>query len=45
MIGGVTSLWGAVGLSLAGCFLAVRAYDAGDLDGVGLLAAFASMGP
>jgi drug/metabolite transporter (DMT)-like permease len=37
------SLWGAVGLSLAGCFLVVRAYDAGDLDGVGLLAAFASM--
>jgi drug/metabolite transporter (DMT)-like permease len=36
-------LWGAVGLSLAGCFLVVRAYDAGDLDGVGLLAAFASM--
>jgi drug/metabolite transporter (DMT)-like permease len=37
------SLWGAVGLSLAGCFLVVRAYDAGDLDGVGLLAAFGSM--
>jgi drug/metabolite transporter (DMT)-like permease len=36
-------LWGAVGLSVAGCFLVVRAYDAGDLDGVGLLAAFASM--
>ena len=29
------SLWGAVGLSLAGCFLVVRAYDAGDLDTVG----------
>jgi drug/metabolite transporter (DMT)-like permease len=37
------SLWGAVALSLAGCFLVVRAYDAGDLDGVGLLAAFGSM--
>jgi drug/metabolite transporter (DMT)-like permease len=36
-------LWGAVGLSLAGCFLVVRAYDAGDLDAVGLLAALASM--
>jgi drug/metabolite transporter (DMT)-like permease len=37
------SLWGAVALSLAGCFLVVRAYDAGDLDAVGLLAALASM--
>ena len=37
------SLWGAVGLSLVGCFLVVQAYDAGALDGVGLLAAFASM--
>jgi drug/metabolite transporter (DMT)-like permease len=37
------SLWGAVGLSLAGCFLVVRAYDAGALDAVGLLAALASM--
>jgi drug/metabolite transporter (DMT)-like permease len=36
-------LWGAVGLSVAGCFLVVRAYDAGDLDTVGLLAAFGSM--
>ena len=33
------SLWGAVGLSVAGCFLVVRAYDAGGLDGLGLLAA------
>ena len=36
------SLWGAVGLSVAGCFLVVRAYDAGSLDGLGLLAAVAS---
>jgi drug/metabolite transporter (DMT)-like permease len=33
------SLWGAVGLSVAGCFLVVRAYDPGSLDGTGLLAA------
>jgi drug/metabolite transporter (DMT)-like permease len=37
------SLWGAVALSLAGCFLVVRAYDAGDLDAVGVVAAFGSM--
>jgi drug/metabolite transporter (DMT)-like permease len=37
------SLWGAVGLSLVGCFLVVEAYDAGDLDTVGLIAAFGSM--
>jgi drug/metabolite transporter (DMT)-like permease len=36
------SLWGAVALSLAGCFLVVEAYDAGDLDTVGVIAAFAS---
>jgi drug/metabolite transporter (DMT)-like permease len=36
------TLWGAVGLSLVGCFFVVRAYDAGDLDTVGLLAAFGS---
>jgi drug/metabolite transporter (DMT)-like permease len=36
------SLWGAVGLSLVGCFLVVRAYDTGDLDTVGVVAAFAS---
>jgi drug/metabolite transporter (DMT)-like permease len=36
------SLWGAVGLSLLGCFLVVEAYDAGDLDAVGLIAAFGS---
>jgi drug/metabolite transporter (DMT)-like permease len=37
------SLWGAVALSLLGCFLVVEAYDARDLDAVGLVAAFASM--
>ena len=37
------SLWGAVLLSLVGCFFVVRAYDAGDLDPVGVLAAFAAM--
>jgi drug/metabolite transporter (DMT)-like permease len=36
------SLWGAVGLSLLGCFLVVKAYDAGGLDAVGLIAAFGS---
>jgi drug/metabolite transporter (DMT)-like permease len=36
------SLWGAVGLSLLGCFLVVEAYDAGGLDAVGLVAAFGS---
>jgi len=35
-------LWGAVALSAAGCFLVVRAYDAGSLDGLGVLAAFAA---
>lgn len=34
------SLWGAVALSVAGCFLVVRAYDAASLDGIGVLAAF-----
>jgi drug/metabolite transporter (DMT)-like permease len=34
------SLWGAVGLSIVGCFLVVRAYDAGSLDGLGVAAAF-----
>jgi drug/metabolite transporter (DMT)-like permease len=33
-------LWGAVVLSAAGCFLVVRGYDAGELDGIGVLAAF-----
>jgi drug/metabolite transporter (DMT)-like permease len=36
------SLWGAVALSVAGCFFVVRAYDAGALDGLGVAAAFAS---
>jgi drug/metabolite transporter (DMT)-like permease len=35
-----SSLWGAVGLSVVGCFFVVRAYDAGDLDGLGVAAAF-----
>jgi drug/metabolite transporter (DMT)-like permease len=33
-------LWGAVLLSVAGCFFVVGAYDAGDLDGLGVAAAF-----
>ncbi|MDP9144663.1 MAG: EamA family transporter [Actinomycetota bacterium] len=37
------SLWGAVGLSLVGCFFVVRAYDVSGLDAVGVLAAFAAM--
>jgi drug/metabolite transporter (DMT)-like permease len=37
------SLWGAVALSLVGCFLVVRAYDTGGLDAVGVLAAFGAM--
>jgi drug/metabolite transporter (DMT)-like permease len=37
------SLWGAVALSLVGCFFVVRAYDAGSLDPVGVAAAFGSM--
>jgi len=35
-------LWGAAALSLAGCFLVVRAYDAGSLDVLGVAAAFAA---
>ena len=35
-------LWGAVALSVAGCFLVVRAYEPGDLDAVGVIAAFAA---
>jgi drug/metabolite transporter (DMT)-like permease len=34
------SLWGAVGLSVVGCFFVVRAYDASSLDAVGVAAAF-----
>jgi drug/metabolite transporter (DMT)-like permease len=33
-------LWGAVALSVVGCFLVVRAYDPGGLDALGVLAAF-----
>jgi drug/metabolite transporter (DMT)-like permease len=33
-------LWGAALLSAAGCFLVVRAYDAGSLDALGIAAAF-----
>jgi drug/metabolite transporter (DMT)-like permease len=36
------ALWGAVWLSVAGSALVVRVYDAGRLDGVGLLFAFAA---
>jgi drug/metabolite transporter (DMT)-like permease len=35
-------LWGAAGLSAAGCFLVVRAYDVGALDALGVAAAFAA---
>jgi drug/metabolite transporter (DMT)-like permease len=35
-----SSLWVAVALSVAGCFLVVRAYDVGSLDGLGVAAAF-----
>ena len=36
-------VWGAVGLSVVGCFLVVRAYEAEALDGVGVAAALAAM--
>lgn len=36
-------LWGAVALSLVGCFFVVRAYDVGSLDALGVLAAFGAM--
>ena len=35
-------LWGAVALSVVGCFFVVGAYDAGSLDGLGVAVAFAS---
>jgi len=35
-------LWGAVALSVIGCFLVVRAYDAADLDTLGVVYAFAA---
>jgi drug/metabolite transporter (DMT)-like permease len=34
------NLWAAVGLSVVGCFLVVRAYDVGALDAAGVAAAF-----
>jgi drug/metabolite transporter (DMT)-like permease len=36
------SLWGALALSVCGCFLVVRAYDYDALDGFGVAAAFVS---
>lgn len=35
-------LWGAVALSVAGCFLVVRAYETGSLDALGVAAALAA---
>jgi drug/metabolite transporter (DMT)-like permease len=35
-------LWYAVALSVIGCFFVVRAYDAGSLDALGVVVAFAS---
>jgi drug/metabolite transporter (DMT)-like permease len=37
------SLWGAVALSVVGCFFVVRAYDATQLDAVGVAAAVGAM--
>lgn len=37
------SLWGAVALSLIGCFFVVRAYDVNSLDALGVVAAFGAM--
>jgi drug/metabolite transporter (DMT)-like permease len=36
------ALWGAVALSIVGCFFVVRAYDTDALDAVGVAAAFGS---
>jgi drug/metabolite transporter (DMT)-like permease/predicted RNA-binding protein with PIN domain len=36
------ALWGAMALSLAGCFLVVRAYEPGDLDALGIAAGLAA---
>ena len=36
-------LWGAVALSVVGCFFVVRAYDPGSLDALGVAAAFGAM--
>jgi drug/metabolite transporter (DMT)-like permease len=35
-------VWGAVALSVAGCFFVVEAYNASGLDGLGVIAAFGS---
>jgi drug/metabolite transporter (DMT)-like permease len=35
-------IWAAAGVSLLGCVLVVQAYDPGDLDGLGVLAALGS---
>ena len=37
-----SGLWGAVALSVVGCFFVVGAYDAGSLDALGVAVAFAS---
>jgi drug/metabolite transporter (DMT)-like permease len=37
-----SGLWYAVALSVAGCFFVVEAHEAGGLDGLGVIAAFAS---
>ena len=37
-----TGLWYAVALSVLGCFFVVEAYDAGSLDALGVVVAFAS---
>jgi drug/metabolite transporter (DMT)-like permease len=37
-----SSLWGAVALSVVGCFFVVRAYDVDALDAAGIAAAFAA---
>lgn len=36
------SLWGAVGVSVVGCFFVVRGYDVGALDALGVASAFAA---
>jgi drug/metabolite transporter (DMT)-like permease len=36
------TLWGAVALSVVGCFFVVRAYDIGSLDALGVAVAFGS---
>jgi drug/metabolite transporter (DMT)-like permease len=36
-------LWGAVALSVTGCFLVVRAWDTGEVSGIGVVAALVSL--